>query len=62
MPRRRRSCKRKRRHTTREGAEDQLRSLERNRFATGMYMHAYKCRHCGGYHVGHRLGYGGRRK
>lgn len=62
MAKRRRSCKRKRRHDTRDQAEAQLRSLERNRFASTSYMHAYKCRHCGSWHIGHRIGFGGRRK
>jgi hypothetical protein len=61
MAKRRRSCKRKRRHTTRAQAEEQLRSLERNRY-TGGYMHVYKCWHCGCWHIGHRIGFGGRRK
>jgi hypothetical protein len=59
---RRRSCKRKQRHETRQAANEQLNNLIKNRYASPIYMHAYKCRHCGGYHIGHRLGTGGRRR
>lgn len=59
---RRRSCRRKQKHDTREAAEQQLTSLIKNRYASPAYMHVYKCRHCGKYHVGHRLGTGGRRR
>ena len=59
--RRRRSCDRKERHQTRQSAEEQLNALIRKRGASPYYMHVYKCRHCGAYHVGHRIGAGKRR-
>lgn len=58
---RRRSCKRKRAYDTRAAAVTALNSLIA-RGASHYYMHAYKCRHCTAYHVGHRLGTGGRRR
>lgn len=58
----RRSCKHKRAHKTREEANAALASVIRNRHASPYYMHVYKCRHCGAWHVGHKLGYGGRRR
>jgi len=57
----RRSCRRKRRHDTREQAQAALTALLRTRFASPYYMHAYHCRWCHGWHIGHRLGYGARR-
>lgn len=61
MPRRRsRSCARKVRHETRADADSALSSLIR-RGATAYDRHVYKCSHCGGFHVGHRVG-GGRRR
>jgi hypothetical protein len=60
--RRRQSCRRKRSYETRDAANAALKVLIRKYFASELYMHAYKCRHCAGYHVGHRLGTGGRRR
>jgi hypothetical protein len=59
--RRRQSCRRKRRYDTRDAANTALRILIRKYYASELYMHAYKCRHCGHYHIGHRLTYGKRR-
>lgn len=59
--RKRRSCRHKHAHPTRQDAHAALASLIA-RGASPYYMHVYKCRHCGGWHVGHRLGYGGRRR
>jgi hypothetical protein len=57
---RRRSCAKKQRHPTRAAAEQQLSALIRKRGASPYYMHVYKCRYCGAYHVGHRIGAGKR--
>lgn len=56
MAKRRKSCRRKYRHETREEAVRELRRLMRDKFASITYMHAYHCNHCDGFHVGHRIG------
>jgi hypothetical protein len=60
MASRHRGCKRKKRYETRRAAENSLAGLIRRRYANPDYMHVYKCRWCGWYHVGHLPG-GGRR-
>ena len=46
---RRRSCTYKKRHETRSEAKAEARRIGRTRVE---YYCAYKCRYCGGYHVG----------
>lgn len=50
---RNRGCAGKRQHATRDEAFAQLASLRRRDTAIG--VHVYRCPHCGGWHVGHRL-------
>jgi hypothetical protein len=47
-----RGCDGKQRHDTKAKALAQLRSLQRNYAARGIVV--YRCRHCDGWHVGHR--------
>lgn len=62
MPRTRwKSCRRKTRHTTKEDARHHLEALIRDG-APRSQLEVYKCRFCRQYHVGHRIGSGGRRK
>jgi hypothetical protein len=53
-----RMCASKRRHGTRQAAEDQMWALIRGGAAAGG-MNVYKCPYCrGGWHVGHKPGNG----
>lgn len=47
---RRRSCTGKQRHTTAEEAYRELFRIQRKRY--GGLMNVYKCKFCGGYHIG----------
>lgn len=60
MRSRKQSCTRKRRYATRGNAWNSIRALI-SRGAWGFDLHPYECRFCGGYHVGHRNGSGGKR-
>lgn len=56
-----RACQRKMRHETRDDARDHLERLIRNG-ASRARLEIYQCKHCGAYHVGHKLGSNGRRR
>lgn len=56
-----RACEGKRRYDTKTSAQDHLAALTR-KGATRARIQVYKCRYCGGYHVGHKIGSGGRRR
>jgi len=56
-----RSCEGKCRHQTKEAARSELQTLVR-KGANGGRLEVYKCRFCGAYHTGHRIGSGGRRR
>ena len=61
MPKTRwKSCSRKMRHTTEATAQAHLDRLISVGAARGS-LHVYECK-CGGWHVGHKIGLGGRRK
>lgn len=51
-PTKTRSCTGKRRHPTKGAAQAALRTYIEQGASPGS-MHVYRCRHCGGYHVGH---------
>jgi hypothetical protein len=59
--RKRRSCLRKHRYDTHPAAQHDLYEVARTTGADSTGMHVYPCKWCGGYHVGHRPGIGGRR-
>ncbi|MGD9530589.1 MAG: hypothetical protein AB7G36_10040 [Candidatus Nanopelagicales bacterium] len=48
-----RACTGKRRFETRAGAADVLARMRRQKHA-GPLMGVYACRHCGGFHLGHK--------
>lgn len=56
-----RGCQGKQRHDTKDQARTHLERLIRNG-AARQRLEVYKCKHCGAYHVGHRLGSNGRRR
>lgn len=56
-----RGCQRKKAHETKDQARAHLERLIRNG-AARTALEIYRCKHCGSYHVGHRLGSGGRRR
>jgi len=58
---RNRACTGKQRHASREQARDQLEALVRKGAPRGR-LEVYKCRFCGCWHTGHRIGSGGRRR
>jgi len=51
-------CGSKIRYEQRRLAEDEVRRLYREWRA--QRLHAYRCGHCGGWHVGHKMAYGRR--
>ena len=53
MSRRDRECGTKDRHPSREVAETGIAGLEQRGAASGL-MHAYRCRFCSAWHIGHR--------
>jgi hypothetical protein len=50
---RRKACEGKRKHATREGALVELRRVAADRRDS---IGAYRCKHCGHFHIGHRRG------
>lgn len=56
-----RTCGRKQRHATKAEAREQLEALVR-KGANRNQHNVYKCRFCGCWHVGHKIGSGGRRR
>ena len=55
-------CGRKQRHGSRGKAEAALRSYAQAFPQKAKGMHAYLCDVCGGWHVGHKIGGGGKMK
>jgi hypothetical protein len=49
-----RGCDGKKRHDDKDQAVGQIWSLARHRGAVPSRYQAYSCKHCGGWHVGHR--------
>ena len=49
-----RACDGKQRHSSRQGAVDQIHSLARTRGANPARYEPYQCKHCGAWHIGHR--------
>lgn len=60
---RRKACQGKVRHADAGGAYAAMRKLGRAKpdLAPGSVIGAYKCRFCGGWHIGHNKGSGGLR-
>lgn len=55
---RRKACTGKARHATQAGAQIALRQLRRQHGHTGQ-LSAYRCPHCGAWHIGHTPGRNG---
>lgn len=51
--RRRRGCDGKVQHRTKRHARNAVRNMERHSATAGPPLHAYHCRYCGWWHVGH---------